>query len=206
MIERSQLFAGGRALAFVVTAGLAVAACNGDPEIDLADVTTTSESTTTTSTAEPTTTSTTEPTTTTLDDEDAVRRTPHLLHDRVLRIDRQGRNSGRTKRAARETFADGPNRATAHSKSPPRMRRLGNYSAGGAFESNIVSVEVDGDRALVVDCSQDLGELYNSDDELLIAADDFFKLRTSELVKIDGKWWIYDLYSGGDERCNPDDY
>ncbi len=202
MIERSQLFAGGRALAFVVTAGLAVAACNGDPEIDLADVTTTSESTTT-STTEPTTTSTTEPTSTTLDDEAAVRELHTYFMTEYFAF--KGKDVTAAERIdLLKTFADGPIvQRTIEVRTEDEA--LGYYSAGGAYDSNIVSVEIDGDRALVVDCSQGLGELYNAEDELLIAADDFFKLRTSELVKIDGKWWIYDLYSGGDERCDPDD-
>ena len=204
MIERSQLFAGGRALALVVVAGLTVAACNGDPEIDLADATSTSESTTTTSTTEPTTTSTTEPTTTTLDDEAAVRELHTYFMTEYFALTGKGVTAAEQNELL-VTIADGPIVQRSFEVTT-EDEALGNYSAGGGFESNIVSVEVDGDRALVVDCSQDLGELYNSDDELLIAADDFFKLRTSELVKIDGKWWIYDLYSGGDERCNPDDY
>ncbi|MCP3988093.1 MAG: hypothetical protein GY724_03395 [Actinomycetia bacterium] len=80
------------------------------------------------------------------------------------------------------------------------------FRAGSGYDSNIVSVELLGDRATVVDCSQDRGELYDADGTLVFPPDDFFKLRRSSLVLIDGRWLVEEIYAGGDERCDPEDF
>ncbi|MCP3993385.1 MAG: hypothetical protein GY724_30250 [Actinomycetia bacterium] len=80
------------------------------------------------------------------------------------------------------------------------------FSVGPGYDSNIVSVELLSDHATVVDCSQDRGERYDADGVLVIPADDFFKLRRSSVVLIDGRWLVEEIYAGGDERCDPEDY
>ena len=79
----------------------------------------------------------------------------------------------------------------------------GEYIIGG-YESSIVSVEVEGPTsARVVDCSKDLGVLYSKDGQVVIPADDFFKLRETHLQLIDGTWLVNDFITGGDARCEP---
>jgi len=89
-----------------------------------------------------------------------------------------------------------------------RQRRAesGEALVGPGYVSNIVKVEIDGETASVLDCSQGLGELYSSTGELLIPADDFFKFRTTKLVVVNGVWKVTDIITGGDNRCNPEDY
>jgi hypothetical protein len=50
----------------------------------------------------------------------------------------------------------------------------------------------------------DAGVLYDAEGNVLVPADDFFKLRQSELTKIEGQWFVADLYVGGEEQCDPD--
>jgi hypothetical protein len=82
----------------------------------------------------------------------------------------------------------------------------GDRTSSPGYESHIVSVEVKGDKASVVDCSKDRSEGYSSAGQLTIPADDFFKFRGAELLEIDGKWFVEDFLTGGDNRCNPYDY
>lgn len=204
MIERSHLFSGVRVLAILLAAGLAVAACNGEPDDDVADVTSTSEATTTTSTTEPTTTtSTTEPTTTTLDDEAAVRELhTYFMTEYFARDEREVTLEEQI--AELETLAIDPQLQRSKEVLASHYDE-GQYAVNPGYVSNIVRIDIEGDRASVLDCSQGRGELFSAEGDLLIPADDFFKLRRTELVKIDGRWWITELITGGDERCNPDD-
>lgn len=71
------------------------------------------------------------------------------------------------------------------------------------YLSNIVAIEVSGDVADIVDCSQDRSEGYNAAGELTTPADDFFKLRSTRLVRVDGVWLVEDFFTGGDDRCTP---
>jgi hypothetical protein len=80
------------------------------------------------------------------------------------------------------------------------------FGVGPGYDSNIVSVEIDGDRATVTDCSQGRGVLYDADGVIVIPADDFFKIRRLSLVLIDGSWLAEEFYTGGDEQCDPEDY
>lgn len=73
------------------------------------------------------------------------------------------------------------------------------------YESNIIAIEVNGDVANVVDCSRDRSEGYDASGRLTTPADDFFKLRSARLVRIDGVWFVEDFFTGGDDRCDPDD-
>jgi hypothetical protein len=82
----------------------------------------------------------------------------------------------------------------------------GGRSVGPGYDSNIVEVVVTGDSATVLDCSRDAGEGYSSSGELMVPADDFFKLRQSILILLDGSWVVEDIYVGGDQRCDPADY
>ena len=82
----------------------------------------------------------------------------------------------------------------------------GEFSAGLGYDSNIVSIEIGEDRAIVVDCSQDSGVLYDAEGNVLIPADDFFKIRRSSLLLVGDQWLVEEIYAGGDERCDPEDY
>jgi hypothetical protein len=74
----------------------------------------------------------------------------------------------------------------------------------GGFISNVVSVDVNGDRALVEDCSLDRGELYSADGNLITPAADTFGLRTTVLVLVDGSWLVEDFWAAA-EQCDPED-
>ncbi|MDH5291708.1 MAG: hypothetical protein OEY41_17065 [Acidimicrobiia bacterium] len=79
----------------------------------------------------------------------------------------------------------------------------GQYVVGG-YESSIVTVDIQGPSAArVVDCSKDLGVLYSKDGQIVIPADDFYKLRETHLELIDGAWLVSDFITGGAERCDP---
>ncbi len=77
------------------------------------------------------------------------------------------------------------------------------YRRSPGHDSNITSIEIDGDRASVLDCSQGRGMVFNAYDEVLIAGDDFFKFRETQLVKLDGHWLVENFLAGGDLRCEP---
>ncbi len=85
-----------------------------------------------------------------------------------------------------------------------RDAETGDYLRGPGYDSNITSIEIDGDRASVLDCSQGRGVVYNANDEVLIPAGDSFKIRETQLVRLDGHWFVEDFYTGGDLRCDPD--
>ncbi len=91
-----------------------------------------------------------------------------------------------------------------------RMREAtaGRASSGqhvvGGYESSIVTVDIEGPTAArVVDCSKDLGVLYSKDGQVVVPADDFYKLRETQLELIDGAWLVSDFITGGEERCEP---
>jgi len=92
------------------------------------------------------------------------------------------------------------------SEASKRAAESGEAMANPGYVSNIVTVTIVGDTASVLDCSQGRGELYSPTGELLIPADDFFKLRTTKLVLVDGVWKVNDFYTGGDNRCDPELY
>jgi hypothetical protein len=68
----------------------------------------------------------------------------------------------------------------------------------------VVEAVVTGDSATVLDCSRDAGEGYSSSGELLVPADEFFKLRRSVLG--DGEWLVEEIYTEGDQHCDPADF
>lgn len=80
----------------------------------------------------------------------------------------------------------------------------GERSVSPGFDSHIVKVTIlSTSHAQVVDCSQDRGERYSAEGVLIVAADDFHKLRTSDMVFLDGRWVANEIFAGGDERCEP---
>jgi hypothetical protein len=82
----------------------------------------------------------------------------------------------------------------------------GERATSPGYDSNIVSLEViSPTSATVLDCSQDRSELFAPTGELLVPADDFYKLRESQLVLVNGDWLVQEIISGGDERCDPTD-
>jgi len=83
--------------------------------------------------------------------------------------------------------------------------RTGVLFVGPGYESNIVEVVVDGDTATVLDCSRDTSEGYSLLGKLVRPADDFFELRQSALVLIDGVWFVEDIAAGGEGQCDPSD-
>lgn len=88
---------------------------------------------------------------------------------------------------------------------PGRIADGAEIIVGPGYLSNIVALEVEGDVVNIVDCSQDRTEGYNAYGDLTTAADDFFKLRSTRLVRIDGDWFVEEFFTGGDDRCTPGD-
>lgn len=84
-------------------------------------------------------------------------------------------------------------------------RLLSGYKAvGEGYESHIVSVELTSDTtATVLDCSRDTRAFYDANGSLLVPADAGFKLRTSQLVLVDGRWLESELISSRAKRCDP---
>ena len=79
----------------------------------------------------------------------------------------------------------------------------GERSAGDGYASNPLSVELEGQSAVVLDCSRDLGERYAADGSLLVAADDFWIVRRVEYRKVNDQWFAWEIFSGGETRCDP---
>ena len=79
----------------------------------------------------------------------------------------------------------------------------GHRIAGNGYESSVQSVSVSGGVAEVLDCSRDRSSLYNAEGELLAGAEDFWKVRRVEYVRIDDAWRVNEIFSGGDAKCVP---
>ena len=101
-----------------------------------------------------------------------------------------------------ETVTTGALLARIQSR-PDRIDSGAELIVSPGYLSNIVAVEVSGDVANIVDCSLDQSEGYNAAGELTTAADEFFKLRSTRLVRVDGAWFVEDFFTGGDDRCDP---
>lgn len=198
-----------RALAVVVAAVVVVggAGCGGgadDLTLDPDDTSAVSaESATTPSTTESTTT-TTEPTTSTTSVEDAVRAAHTAVMVDMYTIDERVDGWEELPRRARE-LTTGPYLNRIEDNTSLR-ESAGEYLVAPGLDSNIMSVRVDGDRASVRDCSKDVVEQYDSEGNLLIPADDFFEIRETSLVLVDGRWLVEEFYAGIDELCDPEDY
>ncbi len=152
-------------------------------------------------TPRPTTSTTAAPTSSTTVEE-AIR----AAHTRVM-----------TEMYSRDERVDGPEAMLALAEeltTGPLLNRIkdsvaervasGERSVSPGFDSHIVRVTLlSTTHAQVLDCSQDRGERYSPDGVLLVAADDFHKFRTSDLVLVEGRWLANEIYAGGDERCDP---
>jgi hypothetical protein len=79
----------------------------------------------------------------------------------------------------------------------------GERLVGPGYISNIVSVEIDGDRAFVDDCSLDRAELYSSEGELITPEADTFGVRTTVLVVVEGRWLVEDFWTS-ERECDPE--
>ena len=74
-------------------------------------------------------------------------------------------------------------------------------SAG--YDSNVISLTVDGDAAAVVDCSQDRAFVYKTSGALISDLDDAWNLRQTTLAKIDGVWHVEQFDHEGGDACDP---
>jgi len=120
------------------------------------------------------------------------------LFDRDERIDEEG---DRIVQLAEE-LTTGALLARIKADTPERIAD-GQLIVGPGYLSKIVAIEVSEDVANVVDCSQDRTEGYDDEGKLTIAADDFFKIRSTRLVRVDGTWFVSEFFTGGDDRCDP---
>jgi hypothetical protein len=159
----------------------------------------TSETSTTTES-----TTTTEPTTSTTSVEDAVREAHTRVMTEMYDFDSRVEGYEPILTEARELTTG------------PLLRRIeedfaakaaaSEYIVASGYESNIVSIEIDGDHATVLDCSRDTGEVFDADGNLLVSAATSFSLRRSQLALIDGRWLVEERYSPSEETCDPEDY
>jgi hypothetical protein len=183
-----------------------LAACSGgaeDSESETAISPPTTDTITTPAT-EPTTTtsSTAEPTTSTTSVEDAVREVHTRYMTELSDVDERLDGSHAFVAAARE-ITTGPLLHRIEETAAARQA-TGEVLVGPGYLSHIVSVEIEGDRATVVDCSLGRGELLDADGAVVVPADESFKLRTSVLILLDGAWLIEDFFVGGDAECDPE--
>lgn len=207
-----------RSIATAVFFLFAFAACTGDAEEATPATTPTSapESTSTTaqlqtSTTQPAPTSTTEPesteaTTTALavSDEEAVAAVHTRWMTEANAVDElEPGDLDRYLTVAREVTT-GSLLARLEER-PQRIEAGAELIVSPGYSSNIVHIEVQGDTASVLDCSRDQSEGYSAAGELTTAADDFFKIRSSRLVRINDAWFVEEFFTGGDDRCEPDD-
>ena len=160
----------------------------------------------TTTTAQPSTTVTTEITTTvvTYSEVETAVRTAHTrfmaLFDRDERID-----GPEAWLPLVEELTTGP-QLTRMKEGTAKRVNSGERIAGSGYDSNIVDVQIDNDRASVLDCSQDRGERYSPDGELLSGASDDWIFRETILVNIDAEWLVEDFIIGEEQPCDPNDY
>lgn len=166
----------------------------------------TSDSTTTSSSTTSTTLTTTTGSTSTTAPIDPVEAAVRDVHTRVM-----------TQLFARDEFKDDPEVRIELAREltiDPQLTRIedGIRGRSGAservvspgYDSNIIDVSVDGEMATVRDCSRDRGALVDADGEVVVPEDDYFKIRTTQLRLVDGEWFVEEIFSGGDERCEPD--
>lgn len=78
----------------------------------------------------------------------------------------------------------------------------GSYEISPGYESKVVEVEVDSDTATVLDCSLDLGVLYDAAGDVLIDADQEHRLRRTVLTLTETGWFVSEFFTGGDP-CTP---
>jgi hypothetical protein len=163
--------------------------------------------TATTPSTVPSTTATTEPATTTVTYEE-VETAVRAAHTRFMtelftrdeRVDGQGAWLPLV-----ELLTTGPQLARMREGTATRVEN-GEFVAGRGYDSNIVDVVIEDDRASVVDCSEDRGTRYSADGELIGGESGFYRFRETLLVKIDHRWLVEDFIVGGEQPCDPSDY
>ena len=172
---------------------------------ELASDTVTTASPPTTSTTKPTTTSTTEPepTTTTINDETAVLELHAYFTTEFLAGDSRDHIPEERNAELAELAVDPL--LTRSTDSYNAMLAANEYSVGKGYVSHPTEVRITGDSAVVIDCSQGTGARYNNNGTLITPADDFYKFREFRYQRVNGKWMIQDIFSGGDLRCDPQD-
>lgn len=75
---------------------------------------------------------------------------------------------------------------------------------GPGYDSNVYEVRFEGDTIRVFDCSRDRSEGYSrATGELVVEADDFFKIRSTFFEQVDEEWKVVEFFAGGDVRCDP---
>jgi hypothetical protein len=193
-------------------AGLTVVvmACSGSDEATSETLPPPSSESTTTTSASTTssTVSTTSESTTTTEQYDEVETAVRAAHTRVM-TELFAYNEVAEGPEARlellEELAVDPFLSRAAQGIQARLES-GQRAVGPGYASNIVEVTIDGELARVLDCSLDQAVVYDADGEVVIPMADTFKLRTSQLRLIGGRWMLEDVFAGGDERCDPADY
>jgi hypothetical protein len=162
---------------------------------------TTTESTTSTASTTTTEPSTTESTPTTLDDEAAIRGLhEYFLTEVVARDERDVTFEQQVELL--ETVAVDPLLTRAIEARSGHYER-GEYAVTPPGDSNVVDIQIEGDRATVIDCFLDSGVLYAADGVVLVPAD-----LSHEIIEVryefrNGRWFLSD-FLGGDEQCEPD--
>ncbi len=205
-------------IATTVAMGFLVSACSGDDgqsdEADLesetvatqttkSDTATTSTSTSTTATA-PEAPTTTRPLT---DDEIILQIVREYQWDRANRDDRNETEADRAARIAwlEERTVDPILSRVLQAEGDLLEANEFRYGTGQLY--NVVEIKHEApDRVGVLLCNLGLVERHAVDGEIITPPADQFKLIEPRLVKIDGEWFLEDVYSGGDPRCDPVDY
>lgn len=192
-------------------AGLTVVAmaCSGSEEATSetlpppsSETSTTTSSSTTTTTASTTSESTT---TVTFDEvETAVRAAHTRVMTELFAADEVTNGPGETLDLFRELTVD-PILSREEEGVQTRLEN-GERLVGPGYDSNIAEVTIEGDLARVLDCSRDPSVVYDTNGEVLIPGSPVFRFRTAQFRLIDRRWMLEDLFTGGDERCDPADY
>jgi len=189
----------------VLFAATALGACSesvDDATTSTSSVTTTSIATTTIATLPPTITTPAPTTATTEDPETAIRE----IHTRFMvdlytideRVDPIEEHL-----ALAEELTSGVQLQRLIDGANSRVER-GIAMVFEGYDSNIIGLTIDDQVAYVEDCSRDASKGYSrATGELVVPADDFFKIRTTEIQQSDGIWKVSNFFAGGDQRCNP---
>ncbi len=181
--------------------GALAAGCSDSGDEITVDSTTTESATTTASTTTTTESTTTESTPTTPDDEAAIREVHGLyLVEFAARDDREVSLEDQIEQL--RSVAVDPLLTRAVESRTERQSR-GEYAVNPGGESNIRSITIEGDSASVIDCYLGRGTLFASNGTVLIPPDEKHQLVELRYAQVDGKWFISDFYSGGDQECDP---
>jgi hypothetical protein len=182
--------------------GALAAGCSDSGDEITVDPTTTESTTTTASTTTTTESTTTESTPTTLDDEATIRE----LHEYYLTDvwNRDERKVTLEEQIAKyEAIAVDPLRTRAIENLTAGYER-GDYAINPGAESNVIEIDVQGDKAVVTDCILDSGVLYSAEGEVLIPGDEIHQLVQIEYAKVGEKWFVKNFFGGAEAMCDPD--